>query len=142
MQRVYSALVDGVPGSPTGTVEAPIGRDPEVPTRRAITQGGKHARTHYEMLESFEGDNCALLRVVLDTGRTHQIRVHLAAIEHPVIGDRAYGKPNTRVKAPRTFLHASSVGFEHPSTKEPIVVESPLPSDLRTVLESLRGALT
>lgn len=141
IERVYTALVDGLPGSPTGTIEAPIGRDPEVPTRQAVVQGGKHARTHYEVIQEFEPDNCALLRLRLETGRTHQIRVHLAAIDHPVIGDRTYGKPNTRVTAPRTFLHAASVGFDHPETGEWVVVESPLPQDLQSVLASLEGAL-
>jgi 23S rRNA pseudouridine1911/1915/1917 synthase len=141
IERAYTSLVDGLPGSPTGTIEAPIGRDPEVPTRQAVVQGGKHARTHYEVIQEFEADSCALLRLRLETGRTHQIRVHLAAIGHSVIGDRTYGKPNTRITSPRTFLHASSVGFDHPGTGERLVIESPLPQDLRSVLASLEGAL-
>lgn len=136
MTRSYLALVDGVPGSPTGAIEAPIGRDPDYPMRRAVVQGGKYARTHFEIEEAFGESRCALLRVVLETGRTHQIRVHLSSIGHPVVGDRTYGKL-TAVSSPRPFLHASSLEFTHPLDGRRITVDSPLPADLRTVLDSL-----
>lgn len=136
--RTYAALVDGLPGSPTGTIDAPIGPDPNRPTRRAVVQGGKTARTHFVLEEAYAARACALLRVTLETGRTHQIRVHLAAIGHPVIGDRVYGKV-TMVEAPRIFLHASEVEFTHPTDGERVRVESPLPNDLRSVLDGLEG---
>lgn len=134
--RVYLALVDGMPGSPTGTIEAPIGRDPDHPTRRAVVRGGKPSRTHFSVEKTFDAHRCALLRLTLETGRTHQIRVHLAAIGHPVIGDRVYGK-KTAVSSPRTFLHASAVEFDHPVEGGRISVEAPLPDDLRLVLDRL-----
>jgi 23S rRNA pseudouridine1911/1915/1917 synthase len=138
--RSYRALVDGKMGSPTGTVDAPIGRDPGRPTRRAVVAGGKHARTHYEVDVEYADMGCTLLNVRLETGRTHQIRVHLSAIDHPVIGDRVYGRRPTQASSPRTFLHASEVSFSHPNTGDHIVVTSQLPEDLRAVLEGL-GAL-
>jgi 23S rRNA pseudouridine1911/1915/1917 synthase len=134
--RSYLALVDGIPGSPTGTIDAPIGRDPDQPTRRAVVRGGKPARTNFSMREGFPTADCALLELSLETGRTHQIRVHLAAIDHPVIGDRTYGK-KTAVEAPRTFLHAWAVEFAHPSDSRVVRVECPLPSDLQMVLDAL-----
>lgn len=136
--RTYLALVDGVPGSPTGTIDAPIGPDPSRRTRRAVVAGGKTARTHFVVERAYQTRGCALLGLKLETGRTHQIRVHLAAIGHPVVGDKVYGKVGT-VESPRIFLHASAVEFTHPTRGERIRVESPLPGDLRGVLESLEG---
>ncbi len=132
--RVYCALVDGVPTAPTGTIEAPIGRDPSRPTRRAVIAGGKHARTHFEIETVYAGADCSLLRVRLETGRTHQIRVHMTAIGHPVIGDRQYGSMRSREQAPRIFLHASQVGFRHPVDGRRMEIASPLPADLAAVL--------
>lgn len=134
--RTYIALVDGVPGSPTGTIDAPIGRDPDQPKRRAVVGGGKPARTHFSIEREFPAEGCALLELDLETGRTHQIRVHLAAIGHPVIGDRTYGK-TTAVQAPRTFLHAAAVEFAHPVDGRNLRVECPLPDDLQQVLDDL-----
>lgn len=135
--RGYLALVEGRLGSPTGTIEAPIGRDPAQPTRRAVTHSGKFARTHYEVVETFESSEATLVSVTLETGRTHQIRVHMAAIGHPVVGDLAYGATRKDLAGPRTFLHAARLVFLHPNTGERIEVESPLPSDLTAVLERL-----
>ena len=135
--RSYMALVDGHMGAPTGTIDAPIGRDPGRPTRRAVVAGGKHARTHYEVEFEYPDADCSLLGVHLETGRTHQIRVHMSAIDHPVIGDRVYGRGPTHVRSPRTFLHASKVSFNHPDTGERIDVKSQLPEDLDDVLASL-----
>lgn len=134
VSRVYKALVDGVPTAPTGTIEAPIGRDPSHPTRRAVTAGGKHARTHFEVETVYPEAGCSLLRVKLETGRTHQIRVHLTAIGHPVIGDATYGRMRSRLRAPRIFLHASQVVFSHPVDGHQIEIVSPLPGDLFEVL--------
>jgi 23S rRNA pseudouridine1911/1915/1917 synthase len=135
--RTYLSLVHGLFAVPTGTIDAPIGRDPTRPTRRAVIPTGKPAVTHYEVIAEYPGDEVTLLEVRLDTGRTHQIRVHLAAIEHPVIGDRTYSPFNTRVKVPRVFLHARRVRLAHPASGAILEVESPLPSDLSQILESL-----
>ncbi|HZD23469.1 MAG TPA: RluA family pseudouridine synthase, partial [Acidimicrobiia bacterium] len=137
IERVYTALVEGQMGAPTGTIEAPIGRDPVRPTRRAIVHGAKLARTHYEVVAEYDEMNLSLLKVRLETGRTHQIRVHMAAIEHPVAGDVTYGATRKAIASPRTFLHASSLTFTHPETGRRMKVESPLPSDLAAVLARL-----
>lgn len=136
--RTYVSLVHGLFSVPTGTIEAPIGRDPSRPTRRAVIPTGKPAVTHYEVIAQYPGDEVSLIEVRLETGRTHQIRVHLAAIDHPVIGDRTYSPFNTSVKAPRVFLHARRVRLTHPTTGAILEVESPLPDDLTRVLDSLR----
>ena len=135
--RTYSTLVDGHMGAPTGTIDAPIGRDPIRPTRRAVVAGGKHARTHYDVETEYGDMDCSLLRVRLETGRTHQIRVHLSAVDHPVIGDRMYARRPTRAASPRTFLHASEIAFDHPDTDQRMVVGSQLPEDLASVLGGL-----
>lgn len=135
--RTYTALVEGTPGSATGTIDAPIGRDPAHPTRRALSHTGKQARTHYEVLRILEDFDAALVEVTLDTGRTHQIRVHMAAIGHPIAGDRVYGSTRTDLAVPRTFLHASRLTFTHPTTGKEVTVESPLPEDLAQVLTRL-----
>jgi 23S rRNA pseudouridine1911/1915/1917 synthase len=135
--RVYAALVEGSMGSPTGTIDAPIGRDPSRPTRRAISHTGKHARTHYEVVRNYPESDVSLLSVALETGRTHQIRVHLAAIGHPVVGDLTYGATRKDIGAPRTFLHAARLTFVNPGTGEPMSVEAPLPPDLESVLDDL-----
>ncbi|HEY6635052.1 MAG TPA: RluA family pseudouridine synthase [Acidimicrobiia bacterium] len=135
--RVYEALVEGCVGSPTGTIDAPIGRDPSRPTRRAISHTGKHARTHYEVVRNYPDSDVSLLSVALETGRTHQIRVHLAAIGHPVVGDLTYGATRKDIGAPRTFLHAARLTFINPGTGEPTSVEAPLPPDLASVLDDL-----
>jgi len=137
--KAYTALVEGELATETGTVDAPIGRDPERPTRRAVVAGGKPAVTHYEVVEWFPDAGVSLLDVDLETGRTHQIRVHMAAIDHPVVGDRVYSTSRRRV--PRIFLHARRVELRHPATGDQVVFESPLPADLSRVLAELaRGS--
>jgi 23S rRNA pseudouridine1911/1915/1917 synthase len=131
--REYLALVHGIPAAPSGTVDAPLGRDPMRPTRMRVDPAGRPARSHYRVEEAFGG--MTLLRVTLETGRTHQIRVHLGAIGLPVAGDRVYGRA---AGSPRTFLHAARLAFEHPVTGVPIEVMSPLPPDLAAVLAALR----
>ena len=122
---------------PTGTIDAPIGRDVAVPTRRAVTNEGKHARTHYRVLRNYENADVALVEDKLETGRTHQIRVHLTAIGHPIVGDRTYAVKPTTVSTPRIFLHAARVRFTHPTTGESLSVEAPLPEDLQTVVDRI-----
>lgn len=123
--RVYRAVVVGGGLPEMGTVDSPVGRDPENPTLMAAGVG-KPAVTHFEMLEEASGH--AMLRVRLETGRTHQIRVHMAAIGHPVFADPLYGSP---VPGNRLWLHAEMLSFEHPVTGEPLEFEAPVPGDLR-----------
>jgi 23S rRNA pseudouridine1911/1915/1917 synthase len=133
IEREYLALVQGRPPARSGTIEAPIGRDPRVRTRMAV--GGaqaREARTHF-VLERALPDT-SLLRVRLDTGRTHQIRVHLRAIGHPVCGDPEYGTAGA-LGLTRQFLHATRLAFDHPLSGERIEVLSPLPADLQSALE-------
>jgi 23S rRNA pseudouridine1911/1915/1917 synthase len=135
LERTYIALVRGRPRSWRGRIEAPIGRDRADPTRRSLdTDAPRDAVTHFEV-EELIGRH-ALLRVSLETGRTHQIRVHLAAIELPVVGDPVYGVPEPSLG--RQFLHASELAFEHPFTGERIEARSPLPPELEGYLERLR----
>jgi 23S rRNA pseudouridine1911/1915/1917 synthase len=137
LRREYLALVDGQPASRSGTIDAPIGRDRRDRTAMSIaTERPREARTHFEV-EELLGES-ALLRVTLETGRTHQIRVHLAAIGLPVCGDPVYGAPG-RFGLERQFLHAARLAFEHPVTHAPIDVRSPLPEDLADALARARG---
>lgn len=133
IEREYVALVEGRPPSRTGTVDAPVGRDPRVRTRMSV--GGaaaREARTHFELERALP--RASLLRLRLETGRTHQIRVHMAAIGHPVAGDPEYGTPGL-YGLERQFLHATRLAFAHPIDGERIEVVSPLPQDLRDALE-------
>jgi 23S rRNA pseudouridine1911/1915/1917 synthase len=132
IEREYLALVQGRPPARTGTIEAPIGRDPRVRTRMAV--GGanpREARTHFELDRALA--DTSLLRLRLETGRTHQIRVHLQAIGHPVVGDPEYGTAGL-LGLERQFLHATRLAFDHPLTGERVEVHSPLPADLQAAL--------
>jgi 23S rRNA pseudouridine1911/1915/1917 synthase len=136
MERVYLALVRGRPRSRRGRIEAAIGRDRSDPTRHSLdTASPRDAVTHFEV-EELLGEH-ALLRVRLETGRTHQIRVHLAAIDLPVAGDREYGVAGDLGLA-RQFLHAAELSFPHPISGRQVEVHSPLPSDLESALERAR----
>lgn len=133
LTREYLALVDGHPSSRTGTIDAPIGRDRRDRLKVSLdTMVPRAARTHFEVVRLLPSS--ALLGVTLETGRTHQIRVHLAAIGHPVSGDTVYGMGG-RWGLDRQFLHAHHLAFEHPVTGEPIEARSPLPQDLEEALE-------
>jgi 23S rRNA pseudouridine1911/1915/1917 synthase len=138
--REYLALVAGLPEADAGMVEAPIGRSSREPTKMAVSARGKEARTRYAVESRWPARDVALLRCQLETGRTHQIRVHLAAIGHPVVGDATYAtgrRPD--VASPRLFLHAARLAFDHPVTGARIEAESPLPADLASVLADLDG---
>lgn len=139
--REYLALVDGRPPARTGTIEAPIGRDRRERTRMSTdTDRPRDAVTHFSIEEALP--HTTLLRVRLETGRTHQIRAHLEAIGHPVVGDPQYGsaKQNrSRLGLERQFLHAAHLAFAQPSTGVPIDVVSPLPADLEAALASARA---
>jgi 23S rRNA pseudouridine1911/1915/1917 synthase len=137
LERSYLALVRGHPRSWRGTIEAPVGRDRSDPRRHSLdTDTPRAAVTHFEVLELLPEH--ALLAVRLETGRTHQIRVHLEAIGLPVAGDPVYGTRGD-LRLERQFLHAARLAFPHPITGERIDVESPLPPDLATALERARG---
>jgi 23S rRNA pseudouridine1911/1915/1917 synthase len=139
VERRYLALVWGHPESRRGVVDAPIGRSARTPTRMAVTARGRDARTTYEVRDTFTDPvELSLLACKLETGRTHQLRVHLAAIGHPVVGDPAYGGVRESFAVPRIFLHAARLAFTHPRTGARVEFESPLPPDLAGALTSLR----
>jgi 23S rRNA pseudouridine1911/1915/1917 synthase len=131
LERTYLALVEGRPRSRRGRIDAPIGRDRHDPTRISLDSDSvRDAVTHFEVEELF--DRHALLRVTLETGRMHQIRVHLQAIDLPVVGDRVYGRADASLG--RQFLHAAELVFPHPITGARVETVSPLPNDLRSYL--------
>ena len=135
-ERIYQALVWGHLDADRGTIDAPIGRSPRHPTRMAVIDRGRPARTHYEVIERFlRPRETSLLKCRLETGRTHQIRVHLRAIGHPVVGDRAYDGHRPGIELERPFLHACTLRFRHPVTNERVELESPLATDLVGTLE-------
>jgi 23S rRNA pseudouridine1911/1915/1917 synthase len=137
VRREYLALVEGHPSARSGTIDAPIGRDRRDRMRMSLeTDHPRAARTDFEVERMLPG--AALLRVTLETGRTHQIRVHLAAIGHPVFGDPLYGHPGG-YSLERQFLHAQRLSFRHPVTDAPIDVRSPLPADLAAALDQAAG---
>ena len=136
--RTYLALCHGEIPVATGTIDAPLGRDPRHPTRRAIRRDGRPARTHYRRLATWTG--VALLEVRLETGRTHQIRVHLTSIGHPLVGDPVYGRKRPLrggIDPGRVWLHARELRFEHPDDGTDRLVVAPLPGDLAASLEAL-----
>src|SRR5688572_23846162 len=136
VEKTYLALVAGVVEENEATIDAPIGRDPKNRQRMAVVRTGRPALTHFRVVERFQP--ATLLEVSIETGRTHQIRVHLAFIEHPVVGDRLYGGAQpTDPHLERQFLHASALAFHLPDG-EPMRLEAPLPGDLRAALEELR----
>jgi 23S rRNA pseudouridine1911/1915/1917 synthase len=156
MQRAYLALVWGKPLRPRGVIDARLARSQSNRTKIAVTrgEGGRHAVTHYEVLETFHtaAGDVSLLRLVLETGRTHQIRVHLAHIAHPVLGDATYasgykakatklGEPARVALAEldRQALHAAELGFEHPITGKSLQFERPLPPDMQRLLDALES---
>jgi 23S rRNA pseudouridine1911/1915/1917 synthase len=138
VDKTYHTLVQGLPDPLVGTVDAPIGRHPGHDYKFAVMDSGKPAVTHYELLEAFR--HASLLEVHLETGRTHQIRVHMAAVRHPCVGDLTYGADPTlsaRLGLERQWLHAVGLGFEHPGSGEWVTFESSYPQDLRVALERL-----
>jgi 23S rRNA pseudouridine1911/1915/1917 synthase len=141
VDKVYHALVQGHPDPLEGTVDAPIGRHPKADYKFAVMADGRHSVTHYETLEAHRF--ASLLEIHLETGRTHQIRVHMAALKHPCVGDLTYGADPSlaaRVGLQRQWLHAVRLGFEHPDTGEYVEYESEYPADLAHALEVIRDA--
>jgi 23S rRNA pseudouridine1911/1915/1917 synthase len=134
--REYLALVGGALEARSGTIDAPLGRDRRRPTRRAVRGAGeREARTHFEVVEVLPADT--LVRATLETGRTHQIRVHFAAIGHPIAGDPEYGYKG-RHGLTRQFLHSAHLSFRHPTTGKEMTYESSLPEDLQSALARAR----
>jgi 23S rRNA pseudouridine1911/1915/1917 synthase len=141
VEKVYHALVQGHPEPTTGTIDAPIGRHPSADYKFAVTAEGKPSVTHYEVLEMLPA--ASLVEVHLETGRTHQIRVHFSALRHPCVGDLTYGADPVlakKVGLTRQWLHAVQLGFEHPATGQWTQVTSEYPDDLARALEVVRGA--
>ena len=138
VDKRYAALVQGHPDPLRGTVDAPIDRHPGHDYRFAVVAGGRPSVTHYDTVEAFRA--ASLLDIRLETGRTHQIRVHMAAIRHPCVGDLAYGADPTlaeRLSLTRQWLHAARLGFTHPATRKWVEFESPFPADLQHALDLL-----
>jgi 23S rRNA pseudouridine1911/1915/1917 synthase len=144
--KSYLTLLDGHLQPAWGRIEAPVGRDPLHRQRMAVLAGGREAITEYHVLEQFAhqlgpaAGEYSLVEAEPKTGRTHQIRVHFASIGHPVVGDTIYGRRRPKLPVSRQFLHARRLGFKHPVTRERMDIEAPLPADLVTVMELLRGA--
>ena len=139
--KIYHAVVQGHPDPLAGTIDAPIGRHPGSSWKFAVTAEGKPSVTHYETLEAFPA--ASLLEIHLETGRTHQIRVHMAAQRHPCVGDAMYGADPTlsaRLGLTRQWLHAMKLGFSHPYTGDWVEFESRYPDDLQHALDVLRAA--
>ena len=140
VDKTYHTLVQGLPDPLVGTIDAPIGRRPGAEFKFAVMDSGKPAVTHYQLLEAFP--HASLLEVHLETGRTHQIRVHMAAVRHPCVGDPMYGADPVLAKKlglDRQWLHAVGLGFEHPGSCEYVTFESSYPKDLQDALDRLGG---
>ena len=138
VDKTYHALVQGLPDPVVGTIDAPIGRHPNHDYKFAVMESGKPSVTHYEVMEAFRA--ASLIDIHLETGRTHQIRVHFAALHHPCVGDLTYGadpKLAARLGLERQWLHAVGLGFEHPGTGEYVSFTSPYPADLQKALDLL-----
>ncbi len=141
VDKTYHALVQGHPDPLEGTIDAPIGRHPRYDYKFAVMADGRHSVTHYETLEAHRF--ASLLEIHLETGRTHQIRVHMSALKHPCVGDLTYGADpvlSRRVGLERQWLHATRLGFEHPDSGEYVTYESAYPDDLAHALEVIRDA--
>ncbi|MDP4088063.1 MAG: RluA family pseudouridine synthase [Bacillota bacterium] len=139
MTRIYTALVEGIIKGQEGTIDAPLGRHPVERKKIAVLKEGRHAVTHYRVLENLK--NTTLVECRLETGRTHQIRVHMAHIGHPLVGDPVYGHKKQRFKLEGQLLHARILGFIHPRTGEYMEFESELPDYFKKVLDLLRKEL-
>jgi 23S rRNA pseudouridine1911/1915/1917 synthase len=139
VDKTYHALVQGHPDPLRGTIDAPIGRNPKYDYKFAVRADGKHSVTHYETLEAHRF--ASLLEIQLETGRTHQIRVHMAALKHPCVGDLTYGADPVlagRLALERQWLHAVRLGFEHPDSNDYVEYESAYPDDLQAAVDAIR----
>ncbi|WP_434303121.1 RluA family pseudouridine synthase [Clostridium botulinum] len=139
ISRVYMALVEGIIKDEQGTIEAPIGRHPVDRIKMAVVKDGRHAITHYKVIEKFK--NHTLVECKLETGRTHQIRVHMSHIMHPLVGDPVYGYKKQRFNLKGQMLHAKLLGFIHPTTGQYVEFESQLPEYFKKIIKILRNEL-
>jgi 23S rRNA pseudouridine1911/1915/1917 synthase len=141
MQRTYLGMVEGHVSEERGVVDAPIGRSTRTPTLMVVRSDGRPARTSYEVVGRLDKPHAAtLLRLVLETGRTHQIRVHLATIGHPIVNDLRYGhRRDVRLEEERVFLHSTSLAFRHPRSDERVLTHAALPVDLAAIVPSNLG---
>jgi len=140
VERNYAAIVSGIVADDRGLIDAPIGRSTQRRTRMAVVADGREARTHYEVRSrDYDEPAATYLQCRLETGRTHQIRVHLSAIGHPVLGDPTYGNRTSKDGFSRVALHAEQLGFIHPTTGESLRFEAPLPGDLRELIANRFG---
>lgn len=133
-KREYLALVYGQIKEDAGTINAPLGRNPQDRKKQAVVKGGRHAVTHFKVMKRY--DNFTLVKCILETGRTHQIRVHMKYIGHPLVGDPLYG-PRKVIGKDGQFLHAALLGFKHPRTGKELVFEAPLPENFQKMLDKL-----
>lgn len=138
MTREYYALVEGIIKEDEGTINEPLARHPKERIKISVVKGGREAITHFKVIERFK--DCTLVKCVLETGRTHQIRVHMAYIGHPLVGDPVYGYKKQKFKLQGQMLHAKVLGFIHPSTKEYIQFESPLPDYFTEIINKLKSS--
>ena len=138
VEKQYLALLENAPKSPVGRVEAPIARDPRQRKRMWVDRDGKPAITEFTIIDDHYQGGRAMVKLNLLTGRTHQIRVHMAFIGCPVVGDSIYGRRKQRLKLKRQFLHAAELAFDHPTTGERLAFSSPLPDNLQNILDKLR----
>jgi 23S rRNA pseudouridine1911/1915/1917 synthase len=142
VDKIYHALIQGHMDPTTGTIDAPIDRHPKEDHRFAVVATGKDSITHYEVIEFYRG--VSLVKVELETGRTHQIRVHFSALNHPLVGDTTYGADPVLAKSlemRRPWLHAKELNFEHPITGEHLSFQAPYPADLTRSLALLSDAV-
>lgn len=137
-EKTYLAMVERVPKTMVGRIDAPIGRDPKQRKRMGVVNGGKDAVTEFEVIDTDFRDGRALVRIVIETGRTHQIRVHMAFVGAPIIGDTVYGFNRQRIGLKRNFLHAHELSFDHPTTGERMTFVSELPAGLQNTMDKLR----
>jgi len=136
--KYYLALLERTPKTNEGRIDAPIGRDPKQRKRMGVVSDGKHAITEFEVIDTAFHGGRALVRIKIETGRTHQIRVHMAFIGCPIIGDTVYGFNRQRIGMKRNFLHAAELTFDHPTTGERLTFKSELPAGLQNVADKLR----
>ena len=133
VEKRYVAIVEGIITEDDGTIDAPLGRPDPEDVRRGVVEGGQPSVTHYHVLQRYPEENLTLVSLVLETGRTHQIRVHMSHIGHPVLSDHLYGTERPKI-IPRQALHAANLTFTHPVTGERLSVEAPMPEDMQKVL--------
>jgi 23S rRNA pseudouridine1911/1915/1917 synthase len=139
VKKIYLALVEGIVAPPTGIIDAAIGRSHNHRKKMAVISDGRSARTRYLTLETFHDPAATLVEAYPETGRTHQIRVHFAWLNHPLVGDTTYGRHRPLFDLPRHFLHAAALIFRLPSSGEIRTFTSPLPNELQFVLDELRS---